>query len=354
MKTAVVYDWATHQRGGAERVLKSLAELYPQADLFTSVYDPDKADWAKEYQTIKTTFLQKIPGPLKYSRIWGPLMPTAFEQLSFNQYDLVISVTSWPAKAIITKPETKHICYCLTPPRYIWQRQFSTKFKYFLSTPLRYFDYFYGQRPDKMLTISQHVAKRINKYYRRSAQVVYPGVNTNKFTISPNQSKKDYFLFIARLVPYKKADLAIKAFNQLKLNLKIVGTGRQEQNLKKLANKNINFLGNVSEQELIKLYQQAQALIMPQIEDFGLTALEAQACGTPVIAFNQGGARETIKNNQTGILFNQQTPASLIKAIKQFKQTKFKPQSCRQHALEYSLDKFKTNFEQKINQYLHE
>jgi glycosyltransferase involved in cell wall biosynthesis len=357
MKIAIVYDWATHKRGGAERVLKALAEIYPQADLFTSVYDPDQADWAKEFKSINTTFLQKIPGSIKYSRIWGPLIPLAFEQLNFDKYDLVITITSWPAKAIITKPDTKHICYCLTPPRYIWLKEFTSKFQYLLSCPLRYFDYFYGQRPDKMLTISNYVAKRIKKFYRRTAEVVYPGVNTKKFKPQNKQlaiTKDEYFLFIGRLVPYKKTDLVIKAFNQLGLKIKIIGTGRQEHELKDIANKNIEFLKDISENKLVSLYQNCQALIMPQIEDFGLTSLEAQACGRPVIAYNQGGATETIKPNQTGIFFNNQTPESLIEAINKFKKTELSKSACRENALEFNLEKFKQNFKLKINQVINE
>lgn len=344
MKTAIIYDWATRKRGGAERVLQSIAEIFPNSDLFTSVYNADKADWAKQFKSIKTSFLQKIPGPLKYSRICGPLMPMAFEQFDFDGYDLVISVTSWPAKAIITKPETKHICYCLTPPRYVWQREFSTNFKYFLSLPLRCFDFFYGQRPDFILTISRYVAGRIKKFYRRQAEVIYPGVDIKKFVLNSKEFRAkddEYFLLISRLVPYKKVDLAIKAFNQLGFKLKIVGSGRQKQKLKRLASHNIEFLGNVSENKLISLYQNAQALIMPQIEDFGLIALEAQACGCPVIAYQRGGALETIVENETGIFFSKQKPESLIKAINKFKKLKFHPQTCRENALKFSLEKFK-------------
>ncbi len=343
-KVAVVYDWATHKRGGAERVLKTLSEIFPQSDLFTSVYNLQEADWAKSFNKVQTSFLQKIPGRLKYARFWGVLMGLAFEQFDFDNYDTVISVTSWPAKAIVTKPETRHICYCLTPPRYIWQQRFSSGFRYLLSSKLRYFDFFYAQRPDRMVTISNYTAKRIKKFYQRDAEVIYPGVDTKKFKVSDKQSainRGKYYLFIARLVEYKRADLAIKSFNQLGFKLKIVGTGRQEQALKKLADENIEFLGNVSENKLISLYQNAQALIMPQEEDFGLAALEAQACGTPVIAFKRGGAVETVVENKTGLFFRKQKPESLIKAVKKFKKLKFHPQTCRKNALRFSLEKFK-------------
>lgn len=354
MKTAIVFDW-TNQVGGAERVLTGLNKIFPEAPLYTSVLDLKKADWAKNFPEIKTAFLQKIPGGKKYYYFYYPLIPLAFEQFNFDSFDLVISLTSGPAKAIITKPQTCHICYCLTPPRYFWEKKFQFLPPSFLDKFKRA-DYLFSKRPDYFLTISKNSARRIKKFYQTKAEVIYPGIDLKKFKPARKKSKSEpYFLIVSRLVEYKKTDLAVKAFNQLGWQLKIIGRGRQMKKLKIMAKKNIQFLGQVKDQELIKNYQNCRALILPQEEDFGLTPIEAQACGKPVIAFARGGALETIVPGKTGEFFHSQTGDSLVKALKIFDPEKYSPEACLKKAQDFSLKSFMLSFKRKAeklyNQY---
>ncbi len=322
MKVALVYD-RINKFGGAEQVLLQLHRLYPQAPLYTAVYDPERALWAKVFPKVVPSFLQKWPLAKTHHELYPWLMPLVFESFDFSGYDLVISVTSAEAKAVITRPGTRHICYCLTPTRYLWSHQ-----KEYLSEPglgrwlkpaqayLQKNDLVYAQRPDEYIAISRTVQKRIKKYYGRESVVIYPPVDTQKFL--PSSRLEDYFLLVSRLVAYKKIDLAIKAFNQLGRRLIIVGRGRDSRRLKSLAGPTISFTGWISDGQLADYYRNCQALIMPQEEDFGIVAVEAQAAGRPVIAYNRGGARETVVANQTGLFFNEATVDSLIQAVKQF------------------------------------
>lgn len=322
----MVYD-RVNKWGGAEQVLLALHQIYPQAPLYTSVYDPHGAPWAKVFPQVIPSFLQYFPLAKNHHELYPWLTPLAFESFDFSGFDLVISVTSAEAKAIITRPETKHICYCLTPTRYLWSHQ-----KEYLAEPglgrwlkplqrrLQQADLVYSQRPDEYIAISKTVQKRIKKYYKRSSKVIYPPVDTRKFKIGEG---KDYFLIVSRLVSYKKIDLAIKAFNRLKLPLIIVGGGRDEQRLRRLAGPTIKFTGWLSETGLIRLYQSCRALVMPQVEDFGIAAVEAQAAGRPVIAYGRGGATETVVAGKTGIFFEKPTVDSLAGAVKQFESRKW-------------------------------
>lgn len=265
----------------------------------------------------------------------------AIENLDFSAYDIVISLTSFAGKSIITQPHTLHICYCLTPNRHIYGHDI---FKFY-----RPIDYVYAQRPDYYLTTSQTVQQRITKYFKRNSTVIYPGVDTKKFT--PNQNKiEKYFLVVSRLVSYKKIDVAIRACQKLNQNLIIVGSGRQSQYLKSISTPNTQFLGSVSEEKLISLYQNCLALICPQEEDFGLTSLEVQACGRPVIAYDGGGIAETVVHNQTGILYSDQTISSLANALIKFSSLSFDPQKCRLQAMKFSQDQFMLNFKKTVSQ----
>ena len=347
VKVAIVYDWV-NQIGGAERVLTAIRRIWPKAPLFTSVYQPDKAQWAQDFLQVKASFLQRIPGAKKYYYLFAPLIPLAFEQFCFDDYDLVISVTSGPAKAIITKPETCHICYCLTPPRHFWQKRFlRQKWLFPWLMPFRVQDYLLSQRPDYFFAISHYVARRIKKFYHRGAEVIYPGVDLAKFKpSSPKQG--NYFLVVSRLVGYKRVDLVIKVFNQLGLPLRIVGSGRKEKELRRIAKDNIEFLGELSDRQLIQEYQSCQAVIFPQEEDFGLVPIEAQACGRPVIAFGRGGALETVIPGKTGEFFFQQEEEELIKLIKNFNPAKYRPEICRRNAQRFELKKFMLSFKNKV------
>lgn len=342
-KVAIVYDWANRSRGGAERVLTALHDIWPEAPLFTSVYDYQKVAWAKNFSAVKISFVNKIPLAKNRAYWFYPLLLIGFEQFKFDQFDLVISVTTGPAKAVITKPNTIHLCYCLTPPT----RQILNK-NYFPFNFAKRQDYIISQRPDYYFATCKNVAERIKKYYNQKAKIIYPGIDLQKFKLKTNSKLKKYFLLVSRLVDHKKVDLAIKAFNQLGWNLKIVGTGRAEKKLKLMAKQNIEFHGEVTDKKLVKLYQQCRAVIFPQEEDFGLVPIEAQACGSPVIAYKGGGVLETIVPGKTGEFFWPQTTEALIETLKSFKPDKYSSTDCRTNAEKFSLQKFKTEFKKSI------
>ncbi|MBU3922794.1 glycosyltransferase [Patescibacteria group bacterium] len=343
MKIALVHDYL-NQYGGAEKVLEAFTEIFPDAPIFTLIHDK-KLFSDKE---VYTSFLQKVPFAVKKHRFFPPLMPMAIEKFDLSDYDVVLSDSASFAKGIITKPETLHICYCHTPTRYAWDdshkyiREFSLPIfsRTFVSLFLNYirlWDREAAYRVDKFICNSKFVLKRINKYYKVDAKVIYPPVNINDFEISKNID--NYFLIVGRLLPYKRFDLAIQAFNKLGLPLKVVGDGPQRKKLEKIAEKNIEFLGEVK--DLKKYYQNCKALIFPQEEDFGIVAIEAMACGRPVIAFKGGGALESVIDGKTGIFFNEQDSDSLIRAVKNFDPKKFKPSKIRQHALKFDKEIFK-------------
>lgn len=356
MKIAFVYD-RVNKWGGAERVLEALHQIWPEAPLYTAVYYPKMTPWAKKFKVIPS-FLNKFPFAQRRHEAYPYLMPLAFESFSFDEYDIVISIASEAAKGIITKPETLHLCYCLTPTRYLWsgyQDYFQNKTFRFLTKPivayLRCWDKIAAQRPDVYLATCENVRKRIKRYYGLKAEVVYPPVDIEKWRIPKKEKVEDYFLVVSRLdFGYKRVDLVIEAFNQLGLPLKIIGAGRQMGRLRKMARKNIEFLGQLTDRELLSYYQRCLAVIFPQEEDFGLVPLEAQACGRPVIAYRGGGALETVIEGQTGLFFVPQTPEALIKAVKRFKASQFKPQDCRQNAEKFSQDKFKRKIEEFVKE----
>ncbi len=352
MRIALVYD-RVNKIGGAERVLETLHQIFPQAPLYTAVYNPKTAPWAKEFK-VMPSFLNKFPLAKTQHELYPYLMPLAFESFDFSAYDIVISITSEAAKGIITKPETLHLCYCLTPTRYLWsgyEDYFRNKALRFLSKPivayLRAWDKIAAQRPDTYLAISQNVQNRIKKYYHRDSEIIYPPLDMEKW-IPTEQKTEDYFLVVSRLVTYKRVDLAIEVFNQLQLPLKIIGNGREKRKLKRMAGKNIEFLGELTDKELLGYYQRSRAVIFPQEEDFGLVPLEAQASGRPVIAYRKGGALETVVEGETGLFFGSQTPRGLTRVIKQFETIKFKPQAFGQNVVKFSQARFKKEFKDLV------
>lgn len=363
MKTALVYD-RVNKWGGAERVLLALHEMFPKAPLYTSVYNSQTAPWAKVFSKVIPSFLQKIPFAKTNHELLAPLMPIAFETFDFSGFDLVISVTSEATKGIIVRPPTKHICYCLTPTRYLWSH-YGTYFKggtfKGVMRPvvnyLRHWDKIAAQRPDKIIAISTAVQKRIEKYYGRDSEIVYPPVDVDKFRVSkvsnvPKVLKAKYFLVVSRLVSYKKVDLVIKAFNKLDLPLVIVGTGRQEKKLKKMAKSNIEFVSNLTDKELINYYRGAWALIMVQEEDFGIVAVEAQAAGIPIIAYNKGGSFDTVVEGKTGVFFDKQSPKSLLSAIERFDKIVFNKIDLVSNAKKFSKKRFRKEFYLLIDQFI--
>ncbi|HEX7017656.1 MAG TPA: glycosyltransferase [Patescibacteria group bacterium] len=364
-KVALVYDWATTPYGGAEQVLTSLHHIFPDAPLFTSIYCQKKAQWAKIFN-VKTSFLQHFPLAKRYFRAYGLLMPLAFETLDLTKYDVIISITSSFAKSVITQPHQLHVCYLLTPNRHLY----SHRFEYEKKTPLplnhlltqvlsylKYHDQVAAQRPDVIIPISQLIANRTKEYYRRTSNpIIYPPVDTplsNQASDRRHQAQK-YYLVISRLVPYKRIDLALKACQKLGRRLVIVGTGQELKRLKKLAQSSLHqstveFLENVSDRQLARLYLRAQALLMPGLEDFGITALEAVAHGVPVIVHRGSGAAEIIRHGREGIHLPKSSLAELVKAMHTLEMTAWDPVIMSRHVKKYSNEHFQKEFRTTIS-----
>jgi len=357
-RIAIVADWLT-SRGGAERVVLALADLFPQADIFTSVYKPEIFPELSQ-RKVKTSFLQTMPLGKRH-QLWPTLRPLAFELLDLDNYDIVISSASAEAKGVLTKPETLHLCYCHTPTRYYWSH-----YHYYLRHPefgalnpvvswvmprlihrLRLWDRVAADRVDVFVANSQTTKRRIAKYYEHPAEVIYPPVDTARFQISPEIG--DYYLIVGRQTAYKRTDLAISAFNHLQLPLKIIGTGPALKKWMLTAHKNIEFLGRVSDNEVADYLSHCRALIMPQEEDAGIVPLEAMASGRPVIAYQGGGALETIIDGVTGVFFDQQTAADLAQAVKKAETIKWQPTRIREQAMRFDLINFQRQMESFIN-----
>ncbi len=356
MRIALVHDYLV-QYGGAERVLECFTELFPYAPIYTLVYNKKLMHGVLEGKNIKTSFIQKLPFSLKYHRIFPQFMPSAIEQFDFSNYDIVLSDSSSYAKGIITGPDTLHICYMHTPMRYAWDdcQKYTQDFYFpnfikiivpFFMNYIRIWDRLSIERTDKLIANSNFVAKRIKKYYKKDSQVIYPPVNFDNFYIS--QKRGNYFLMVGRLIAYKRFDIAIKAFNQLGLSLKIIGRGPELGRLKKMAGPNIEFLGRLSDQELSKYYSECQAFIFPQEEDFGIVAIEAMASGRPVIAYRGGDIPEHMEDEKTGIFFERQEVEDIVAAVKKFQGIKFNPNYIRESAKKFDKSVFKA----KIKEYI--
>ena len=358
-KIALVFDWMTNS-GGAEKVNLALHKMFPQAPIFTSIFN-EKALPAFNKATITTSFIQHLPFAKNHHQFYLGMMPYAYEMFDLSSFDIVISSSHACAKGVITKPETLHVCYCHTPMRYAWDNWHSYIRDYKMNPilkslakrkihKLRIWDRLSADRADYFIANSSTTKKRIEKYYKKASTVIHPMINSKNFAIS--EKTKGYFLAVGRLTPYKKFDLIIETFNQIGLPLKIAGTGISESELRKQAKGNIEFLGYVKDKDLRTLYSECEALIFPQAEDFGIIPLEAMACGRPVIAFKQGGVLDTVIEDQTGIFFDKQTPLHLKAAIEEYQQKKkqFKPELIQKHAQQFD----KREFEKKLMKYLRE
>ncbi len=357
MKIALIHDMLV-QEGGQERVLRALQEIFPNAPTFVLFYNQDKKQKFYKTKNIQTTFLQKMPGIEKKFQWYLPLMSSAIESHNLREFDLILSSSSSFAKGVITQPKTLHICYCHTPTRYLWSNSqeyiddllypnFIKKILPLYLSYLRNWDWSASQRVDKFLANSKTIKNRIKKYYNKDAQVIYPPVDTNKFYISENL--KNYYLIGGRLVPYKKFDLAVRAFNRLDIPLKIFGVGPEINRLQKIAKSNIEFLGEVSEAKKAELYSQCLAFINPQEEDFGITVVEAMASGRPVIAYSAGGTLETIKEGETGEFFEDQTWENLANTIIHFQPEKYNSEKIKNHAEQFNKTRFKNEIRNFIN-----
>lgn len=339
-------------------MLQTFCEIWPEAPIFTLVYDEKVTRGYFQGKTIHTSFLQKIPFLKKNHRLFLIFMPQAVESFNLSGYDIVLSDSASYAKGIITGPETLHISYCHTPLRYVWDDSqkyveefcFPSIIKKISSLPrswIRIWDKEAASRVDKFIANSRFVQKRIKKYYGRDSEVIHPPLNSQNFYLQ--DQREEYFLMVGRLLPYKRFDLAIETFNKLQKPLKIIGDGPDKKRLKKMAKSNIEFLGEITEDlELAKYYSGASAFIFPQEEDFGIVALEAMASGRPVIAYAGGGALETVVDGKTGIFFNEQIPKFLEEAVKKFNPSDFDPSIIRQHALTFDKEIFKTKIKQFV------
>lgn len=346
MRVALLHDHL-YQAGGAERVLYALHRLFPDAPLYTLLYN-ERQLAGFESCDIRTSFIQRLPLSASLFKWYLPLMPSATEELDLSDFDLVISSSSGFIKGALTGPRTLHISYCHTPTRYLWSdaHRYRRELRYPLlkrAMPpllnwLRTWDQIAAQRVNRYVANSRFVADRIRNYYGRDSEVIYPPVDVDAY--APAARVGDYYLLVSRLRPYKRVDLAIRAFNKLHLPLKIIGVGEEYTRLKSMARGNIEFLGSVSDAEKKKLMSEAIAFIHPQEEDFGMTAVESMAAGRPVIAYRAGGALETIVDGETGVLFPEQTWESLVDTILHFHPERYDTQRIRTHARRFSTDAF--------------
>lgn len=342
LKIALVHDDLV-QWGGAERMLVGLSEAFPDAPIYTSVFDSSNKLLSQQFQNRKiiTSFMQKIPFWRKLYKVLLPIYPVAFEQFDFSEYDVVISQTTRFAKSIITKPETLHICYMHTPPRFLYQfteEKLSLLLKPLLSY-LRMYDQISAERPDLYLAGSKNAQVRIKNIYDKESVVLYPFVDIENYTFE-DKFDGGYYLVISRLNKYKHVDVVIKACNSLGLPLKVVGRGPELASLKGIASSNVEFLSGLPDNLLRNVIAGCKGLIVAAEEDFGLTPLEAQAFGKPIIALGKGGALETVIDGKTGIFFAKPTVPLLKEALKQFEQKTFDPKVCRDNAERFSKKHF--------------
>ncbi|HZO90239.1 MAG TPA: glycosyltransferase [Chthonomonadaceae bacterium] len=347
MKVAIVHDFLT-QMGGAEKVVEVLHRMFPEAPIYTSAYDPEAMPAYYRTWDIRTSFMQRIPLKRLTHRLALLLYPLAFESFDLSQYALVISSSSAFAKGVLTPPDTIHVCYTHTPMRFAWSsraymaNERAAKPLRMLLQPgfhyLRLWDAAASARVDQFVANSSAVARRIQKFYRRESEIVYPPVETNRFRIA--EEVGDYYILVSRFVPYKRLDIAVRAFTELKRPLKIVGEGRQREALRHLAGPNVEFLGRVDDVTLPDLLARARAYVMPGEEDFGIAPVEANACGRPVIAYAAGGALDTQVDGVTGVLFREQSVEALCEAICRAERLDFDPTAIRNYARRFDTEAF--------------
>ena len=359
MKVAIIHYWLVNMRGG-EKVIEALLDIYPNADIFTHVYNPKMISETINKKRIFTSRINRLPFAKKLYQLYMPFMPNALMDFNLQDYDLVISSESGPAKGVVPNPNAYHICYCHTPMRYLWDMYhdyfrktniFTRLFMKRLIPSLRQWDVMSANLVDCFIANSAYVSKRIKRYYNRQATVVYPPVNIEKF-MSVKRNPSDYYLFFGQLTGYKRADIAIEACINSGRKLIIAGAGAKKKEIKKYSKKGlVTFKGRVSDEELLELYAGAKALLFPGIEDFGIIPVEANAAGCPVIAYRDGGVMETVKENVTGIFFDEQTSESLIKTLDYFeKDIKFHNRDVfNEHVLQFSKEAFIERVQRIIN-----
>ncbi|MBE1445680.1 glycosyltransferase [Paenibacillus sp. OAS669] len=348
MKIALVHDYL-NQYGGAERVLECFMDMFPEAPVYTIISDLSKMPARFAEANITNSFIQNVPFSRKHYKKMLGLLPHAVEGFDLREYDVILSSSSAFAKGVITTPSQLHICYCHTPMRYVWDlyHQYLAEINNpvykkvlpFILHKIRNWDAINSQRVDHYIANSNNVSKRIKKYYNRESHVIHPPVSFERFDFAGESG--DYFLIVSRLIPYKRIDLVIEAFNLLNLPLVIIGDGYDRTRLQKMAGPTVQLMGYQSDEVISKYYSNCKAFILAGEEDFGITPLEAQANGKPVIAFGKGGALETVVEGKTGIFFNEPTADSLVQAINRFNSISFNKHTIRDHANQFNEIRFK-------------
>lgn len=355
-RLAIVHDWL-NQLGGAEDVLATLVDMFPGAPIYTSIYWREGMPSSYRSWDIRTTWMDRLPGIHRHHQPYLPLYPLAFARLVLSGYDVVLSNKSGFCHGVDTC-EAIHICYCLSPTRYVWdfdsyasREALPAVLKGMLRPLIKYlrkWDYQAAQRVHHFIAISREIQARIRRFYGRESTIIYPPVETDRFQPSPTHD--DYYLIVSRLVPYKRIDLAVQAFNQLKLPLLIAGTGRDRPALEAIAGPTISFLGYVPDAELPRLFARCRAYILPGVEDFSIAPVQAQAAGRPVIAFGAGGALDTVLEGQTGTFFYEPTPEALADAVRAFNPEEVDPCICRANAERFAAPLFREGLRQFIRE----
>jgi glycosyltransferase involved in cell wall biosynthesis len=348
VKVAIVHYWLVGMRGG-EKVIEALCEMYPQADIFTHVYVPELVSERIRQHRIIPTFINALPRAAKMYQTYLPLMPLALEQLDLRDYDLIISSESGPSKGVIPAPDALHVCYCHTPMRYIWNmyhdyRGRAGRLTRLLMPPLthylRMWDITSAARVDSFVANSATVARRIRRYYGADSTVIYPPVDTSAFSIAPPAELGDYYLMAGELVSYKRPDLAVRAFNDMKLKLVVIGGGEMLDELRRIAGPTVTIMGAQPFEVLKRHYACCRALIFPGEEDFGMVPVEAMASGRPVIAFGRGGATETVAEGISGLFFAEQSVEAIAAAVKRLAKADIDPIKIAAHARRFDRTQF--------------
>jgi glycosyltransferase involved in cell wall biosynthesis len=348
MKVAIIHYWLVGMRGG-EKVVEALCEMYPQADIFTHVYAPEMVSERIRQHRIIPTFVNRLPRASKMYKTYLPLMPLALEQLDLRGYDLIISSESGPAKGIIAPPEAVHVCYCHTPMRYIWNmyhdyRQGAGRLTRHmmpsLTHYLRMWDVSSAMRVDSFVANSATVAQRIRRYYGADSIVIHPPVDLDAFSPVNPAEIGDYFVMVGELVSYKRPELAVRAFNEMKLNLVVIGGGEMLDEIRRLAGPTVKVLGSQPFDVLKHHYARCRALIFPGEEDFGMVPVEAMASGRPVVAYGRGGAVETVANGLSGVFFADQTVEDISSAVRNLSTIEIDPGKIVAHAKRFGRDQF--------------
>ncbi len=359
LRVALVQDWLTGMRGG-EKVLEAACDIFPEADIFTLVCVPENISDKIRKHRIETSFIQSFPFARRKHQVYFPMFPAAIEKFELGDYDLVVSTSHCVAKGVLTRPHSLHVCYCHTPMRYAWDFRnlyidrtrphwLASAVLPFLLERLRTWDEASAHRVDCFVANSHNVRRRIAKYYRRQAQVLHPPADLSRFRIDPER-KPEYYLLVSAMVPYKRDDLAVKVLAERGAPFVVVGNGPERSRLEKIARGKGEFRGRLDAGELVRAFQGARALLYPGEEDFGITPVEANACGRPVIAYGAGGVLESQAEGETVVFFREQTEQALHAAFDEFEKGEWDTRKIRKHAKVFDLPQFRTRLESHVRE----